>query len=111
MGKTGRYRQKKYSRRLTMDMVTGELKTTTYTGSWWAEYNEYLNSPYWKAKREQRLKIDNYKCVDCESPNNLQVHHKTYVRLRHELMDDLVTLCERCHKNRHLPLMSFHPHR
>jgi 5-methylcytosine-specific restriction endonuclease McrA len=92
-----------------MDSITGELKTTINTGKWKDEYDAYIASPDWASKREQRLKIDNYICSDCGNVEKLQVHHKTYIRLKHELMDDLITLCDGCHTKRHWPFLTIHP--
>ena len=60
------------------------------------EYNEYMNSPEWKVKREKRLKIDGGVCQVCERKAT-EVHHLTYENLKHEEMNDLVSLCRQCH--------------
>jgi len=66
------------------------------------EYQEYLNSKEWKDKREERLQIDNYRCVICKSKYNLQIHHLTYERIKEEnILTDLITLCGKCHQERH----------
>ena len=106
MPKENTWRARKYSRRLTLDQVTGNLVTTTYSGEWKAEYLAYLDSPEWAVVRKKRLDYDNNKCVVCDSELNLEVHHKTYVRLKHEALMDLETLCRTCHENRHKPLFS-----
>ena len=63
------------------------------------EYNEYLKSDKWRKKRSERLKIDNYTCQKCGSGRNLNVHHLNYKHLGNEnVYDDLITLCETCHK-------------
>lgn len=96
-----------------------------------AEYKAYLLSDTWKAKRKERLVIDEYQCQYCysmliepqvdgiKSPLNLQnnnipnVHHLNYNHLQHEdVMYDLVSLCKRCHLGLHatydLPAMEYH---
>lgn len=61
-------------------------------------YREYIGgSATWQAKRETRLALDDYRCAKCQSRRNLHVHHCTYARFGHELMEDLITLCVRCH--------------
>ena len=65
------------------------------------DYYEYMNSPEWKAKREERLKHDKYQCQLCHTAKNLVVHHVTYDRLGHEDLSDLVTLCKKCHESVH----------
>jgi heterodisulfide reductase subunit B len=70
-------------------------------------YRKYLASDEWKAKRIKVLKRDGYKCKLCGSTKNLNVHHKTYKRIKtvkgkivaNEKMRDLVTCCEWCHWN------------
>ena len=68
------------------------------------EYDAYMRSANWESKRQQRLKIDQYKCVMCGRPastckNGLQVHHINYRRLTNEnVFEDLVSLCPRCHR-------------
>lgn len=65
------------------------------------DYYEYMNSPEWKAKREERLKHDKYQCQLCHTAKNLVVHHVSYERLGHEDLSDLITLCRDCHKSVH----------
>jgi len=65
-----------------------------------ASYAELLTRTEWKARREQILELDGYKCVRCNNREDLHVHHIRYERGRMpwEHKDhDLVTLCEQCH--------------
>ena len=64
-------------------------------------YKKYLRSPQWAIKREKVLRRDGYKCTQCGSKRSLQVHHKTYARIYKEKLEDLVTLCKKCHKKVH----------
>ena len=61
------------------------------------EYSNYLKSREWSIKRKKKLNLAKNRCQVCYSPNNLDVHHRTYVRFKHELMSDLTVLCRRCH--------------
>lgn len=64
-------------------------------------YYEYMVSPAWREKRAQRLEIDGRRCRTCGATADdypLQVHHRTYARLGHEELDDLITLCSQCHE-------------
>ncbi|UAT29480.1 HNH endonuclease [Bacillus badius] len=50
------------------------------------------------ALRPKILKRDNYKCVICESQENLEVHHKHAIYLGGKSTEEnLITLCSRCH--------------
>lgn len=64
-------------------------------------YKEYIKSHYWQYIKYQVLIRDNYRCVMCGSENNLCVHHKTYDFVGDEHLDELVTLCRKCHYKIH----------
>lgn len=64
-------------------------------------YHQHLNSPEWREKRAQRLALDEHRCFRCRGTDGLEVHHRVYDRLGNERMDDLETLCRRCHKLEH----------
>ncbi|MBN1185871.1 MAG: HNH endonuclease [Bacteroidales bacterium] len=73
-------------------------------------YGGTLLDPRWKTKRQEILKRDNYKCVNCGSEAYLQVHHKQYhfSKSLNEYRNPweysgkyLITLCEKCHKKGH----------
>lgn len=62
-------------------------------------YLLYLESKRWAELRNQRLKLDDYKCAICGNPYNLEVHHLLYPRiLGTEHIDHIVTLCRNCHQ-------------
>ena len=67
------------------------------------QYKQYMKSDNWKSKRSQRIFKDGGMCQGvragkkCLSRFKLEVHHKTYIRMGNELMDDLITLCHKCH--------------
>lgn len=66
------------------------------------DYIDYMESKAWDKKRIKRLKKDSYTCQNCGEKNKpLDVHHKTYERLGHERMSDLVSLCRQCHDETH----------
>lgn len=66
-------------------------------------YSEFLKSGYWFRVRKTVILRDNKKCTRCESKKGLQVHHLTYKNhfKEHEHLEDLVTLCRKCHKKEH----------
>ena len=52
----------------------------------------------WHEKREDILKIDDYRCVVCSSTDLIEVHHIIPYRLSHSnQVVNLVTLCKSCH--------------
>jgi hypothetical protein len=80
------------------------------------EYAEYLNSPRWKELRTTALNRDNNTCVRCEIPRwlaeivydqDLHVHHKSYANLGLDgELNDLESLCARCHELEKYPRTS-----
>lgn len=67
----------------------------------YSRYSGYIQSSHWKDIRRQRLAMDGFQCSICGTAKNLEVHHLTYERLGHEDLDDLVSLCKRCHAKVH----------
>jgi 5-methylcytosine-specific restriction endonuclease McrA len=68
---------------------------------WMAKYNDYLNSPAWKAKRLAVLKRDEYLCQCCLNAYATQVHHKSYQFVDMQGSEpafDLVAICVPCHE-------------
>ncbi|MGP1272014.1 MAG: HNH endonuclease [Phycisphaerales bacterium] len=66
----------------------------------------------WLSRRRQVLEYDNFKCQNCgrtqDNTQSLHVHHKRYVngrRMWEYGLEDLVTLCARCHQREHFPLV------
>jgi len=65
-------------------------------------YRKYLETEHWQQKRLEALRAEGYKCHLCQGNNReLHVHHLTYIRLGHELPDDLMVLCKECHEKVH----------
>jgi 5-methylcytosine-specific restriction endonuclease McrA len=60
-------------------------------------YEEYLQSDEWKARATAAKERDGNRCRLCNSPDNLNAHHRTYERAGDEDPDDLTTLCKWCH--------------
>jgi 5-methylcytosine-specific restriction endonuclease McrA len=74
------------------------------------KYEDLLNTPQWSIKREIILKRDYYKCRNCGSKENLNVHHRQYhshagsgVKFMPWEYHNryLITLCSDCHKTGH----------
>ena len=64
-------------------------------------YSKYLESDNWKKIREQVLERDNHKCTVCGDTNNLVIHHTSYDNIGNEKIEDLITVCEKCHNEIH----------
>lgn len=61
-------------------------------------YVEYLESAAWQIKRQEAIMRDGFRCRICNSEKNLTVHHRVYPKiLGTEPIEDLTTLCFRCH--------------
>lgn len=64
-------------------------------------YEDYLKSPEWKAKRLLRLEKDYFLCTECGENKAQEVHHLTYVNLFNENIEDLQSVCRKCHTKIH----------
>lgn len=60
-------------------------------------YKAYLQSEEWKARRQHAIDLADGRCQVCYSPDDLEVHHRTYERLFEEAPLDLTVLCRDCH--------------
>jgi 5-methylcytosine-specific restriction endonuclease McrA len=61
-------------------------------------YLRYLRSDLWREKRRRVLERDGYRCQVWRQHVATEVHHKTYARLGHEPLEDLISLCRACHE-------------
>ena len=64
-------------------------------------YKEYILSNEWSKLRFKVLKRAKGLCEVCKTNRAWQVHHKTYKRLFHEKLSDLIALCGTCHQDTH----------
>ncbi len=64
-------------------------------------YNDYLRSEHWKKVRSEALTASDNKCLLCSSKQDLNVHHKTHATIRKESLNDLIVLCDTCHRKHH----------
>lgn len=65
------------------------------------DYDEYLKLPHWQEMRAKVFASRPAICAVCDGVDRLQVHHKTYRRLGHERLRDLMLLCSDCHVMAH----------
>ena len=73
----------------------------TINDNWKYMYGDYLKSHQWKDKAKQAKERAGNRCQLCNSPNKLQVHHRTYERIGLEDNSDLIVLCDSCHRKFH----------
>lgn len=70
------------------------------------DYKEQIKHPNWQKKRLEILERDNFTCQECGVENKtLHVHHFNYIQNKKiwEYNNEmLITLCENCHKEKHL---------
>lgn len=66
------------------------------------KYGKYLETEWWQKVRTERLKIDEFRCANCGTDKNLQVHHINYSRgwFHEDPRQDLITLCKKCHEEK-----------
>ena len=62
--------------------------------------------PHWRYIRQFRLWLDGYRCRHCGTVHDLHVHHRTPIKDGGHpfAMDNLITLCEPCHRETHTQL-------
>lgn len=72
-----------------------------YFSSPYYKYLLYLSSREWKEKRLLALQRDKYICQECNERPAEDVHHLSYDNLFHEPLEDLKSLCRKCHSIAH----------
>jgi hypothetical protein len=70
-------------------------------GDWWDAYNEYLQTPEWRARRQKVFDRAHGWCEGCGMRQAAQVHHKTYDHVGNEFLFELVAVCWQCHERLH----------
>ena len=66
--------------------------------NWRRNYKAHLNSHKWRVLKANVMNERGRKCERCAATFGLQLHHKTYERLGHELLTDVELLCVDCHE-------------
>ena len=61
-------------------------------------YLTYIESEAWRKRKREVIAARGRACERCGERKGLQLHHLTYERLGAEWDEDLVLLCERCHR-------------
>lgn len=71
------------------------------TVGFWKQYDEYLKSPDWIARREKVFERAKGLCEGCRAKKATQVHHLTYLHVYNEFLFELVAVCDECHERLH----------
>jgi hypothetical protein len=62
-------------------------------------YADYLQTEHWLHFREETIKFFGNKCMICNSEEAVpNVHHRTYENRGRETFNDVIVLCNKCHK-------------
>lgn len=94
--------RKQEAEQVYKDRILAQIdRSNSFYSRVYVDYKTYINSPEWQVKRLERLKLDHCQCQFCGSAVNVEVHHLTYRRLGHEDINDLITLCDNCHRSVH----------
>lgn len=66
--------------------------------TWHTRHQEYLKTEHWTELRKQCINRSNRICEACRSTKHLEGHHLRYREpLESCTIDDVMTLCRRCH--------------
>lgn len=89
---SGKFKQIYYSRN----------KARPYTSAK-VGHDDYMQTDVWRELRNERLRIDHYRCQHCGTAINVEVHHIKYPDVwgMESVDDDLITLCAKCHAETH----------
>jgi hypothetical protein len=77
------------------------LKSDLRRDQWRRDYESYLQTDTWHRRRELTLEREGGLCQGCRSNRATQVHHRSYEHFRHELLYELLALCDDCHALAH----------
>lgn len=66
-------------------------------------YQDYLQTEYWQAVRELKLRNSSGRCEYCGSTENIRIHHESYTHkyCEYDHLDELSVVCDSCHKGVH----------
>lgn len=64
-------------------------------------YESYLQTDTWRLKRRAVMERAGGICEGCRVKRATQVHHLTYEMLGHEMLFQLVAVCDECHLDIH----------
>lgn len=65
------------------------------------KYADYILTEHWQHFRKEAIKFFNYKCGACGETKNTCIHHNNYENRGRETFNDVICLCDSCHKKIH----------
>lgn len=71
-------------------------------------WSEYLKSDHWSDLRARKLKASPV-CEKCGSNKRIEPHHLRYKNLFDVELEDLMTLCRKCHRSEHQKITAEKP--
>lgn len=96
--KPEKIRNRKKKRRWKGEILPHRLPSQATGG---IVYSKYIVSESWKNFTKRFYKKNKKECASCSGKTEIDIHHMTYERLGHELMEDVVALCNDCHFSFH----------
>ncbi|WP_348714237.1 hypothetical protein [Tenacibaculum sp. 190130A14a] len=85
-------------------LLRESIERNNYETSKYAEYVRYLKSTKWRRIRKDVLERDENMCQECKVSKAEHVHHLTYDNLFNETLEDLLSVCSKCHTKIHKEL-------
>ncbi len=70
----------------------------------------YYQTDHWRGKSAERRRIDRHACTQCKARERLEVHHLRYELFGEDVLEDLRTLCEECHRREHAAIAGSQVH-
>lgn len=87
--------------RLAAQQAKREAESAASRAAFFLQYDTYLKSDAWAAKRKLVLARCCDRCEGCGSAAATEVHHLTYDHVYAEFLFELVGLCKPCHERVH----------
>lgn len=103
--KNGRLETEKRAKERSNKSYYFSTRKPTSAGKWVAikptAYGEYLKSGAWEDIKKNYFNGKKKSCEVCNSTAKVSLHHKYYAERGQEKIEDLIALCDVCHKEVH----------
>ena len=97
-------RQEIYDENYRKFRLSYDARSAKRNRLFWDYHKSYMKSMRWHLLRAKALTRDEYKCAVCQSTDTLQLHHRHYENMGCENLEDVITLCKKCHEMLHITL-------